>query len=55
MKEYLEITGTPEEAYTLQEEKEYVEIIKTEHTKYLMHMDDKEYIKRITESEFFTE
>lgn len=22
---------------------------------YLMHMDDKEYIKRITESEFFTE
>lgn len=32
MKEYLEITGTPEEAYTLQEEKEYVEIIKTEHT-----------------------
>ncbi len=35
MKEYLEITGTPEEAYTLQEEKEYVEIIKTEHTKYL--------------------
>ena len=35
MKEYLEITGTPEEAYTLQGEKEYVEIIKTEHTKYL--------------------
>lgn len=35
IKEYLEITGTPEEAYTLQEEKEYVEIIKTEHTKYL--------------------
>ena len=101
IKEYLEITGTPEEAYTLQGEKEYVEIIKTEHTKYLdaygckltikgktiiytgdsfggahlkidniieelksvknngtdiylMHMDDKEYIKRITESEFFT-
>lgn len=121
IKEYLEITGTPEEAYTLQGEKEYVEIIKTEHTKYLdaygckltikgktiiytgdtntlepyrpylksadelyvdvskfrrsafknrqyhrrikkrknngtdiylMHMDDKEYIKRITESEF---
>lgn len=35
IKEYLEITGTPKEAYTLQEKNEYVEIIKTEHTKYL--------------------
>lgn len=35
IKEYLEITGTPEEAYTLLDKNEYVEIIKTEHTKYL--------------------
>ena len=35
IKEYLDITGTPEDAYTLYDKFENVEFIKTEHTKYL--------------------
>ena len=35
IKEYLDITGTPEEAYNLKSETEYIKFIKTEHVKYL--------------------
>lgn len=35
MKEYLDITGTPENAYTLKRDDENIEFIKTEHVKYL--------------------
>lgn len=35
IKEYLDITGTPEDAYTLYNEFENVEFIRTEHTRYL--------------------
>lgn len=35
IKEYLDITGTPEDAYTLYNEIENVEFIRTEHTRYL--------------------
>lgn len=35
IKEYLDITGTPEDAYTLYNASENMEFIKTEHTKYL--------------------
>ena len=35
IKEYLDITGTPEDAYTLYNDSENMEFIKTEHTKYL--------------------
>mgnify|MGYP004558795267 CR=1 FL=1 len=35
IKEYLDITGTPEDAYTLYNKFENVEFIRTEHTRYL--------------------
>lgn len=35
MKEYLEITGTPENAYILKRDDESIKFIKTEHVKYL--------------------
>lgn len=35
IKEYLDITGTPEDAYTLYDKFENVEFIRTEHTRYL--------------------
>lgn len=35
IKEYLDITGTPEEAYQLKEESEKLKFIKTDHVKYL--------------------
>ena len=35
IKEYLEITGVPNEAYNLTDSLEYLEFIKTEHVKYL--------------------
>ena len=35
IKEFLDITGTPEDAYELKKENEYIKFIKTEHVKYL--------------------
>ena len=35
IKEFLDITGTPEDAYILKKENEYIKFIKTEHVKYL--------------------
>ena len=35
IKEFLYITGTPEDAYILKKENEYIKFIKTEHVKYL--------------------
>lgn len=35
IKEFLNITGTPEDAYILKNESEYIKFIKTEHVKYL--------------------
>lgn len=35
IKEFLDITGTPEDAYILKNENEYIKFIKTEHVKYL--------------------
>ena len=35
IKEFLDITGTPEDTYELKKENEYIKFIKTEHVKYL--------------------
>ena len=35
IKEYLDITGTPQDAYCIKNKTEYVDFIKTEHVKYL--------------------
>lgn len=50
MKEFLDITGTPEDAYILKEETEKIKFIKTEHVKYLdaygfqLNINDKKII-----------